>query len=82
MRDNKYPSFDFLCYTYTKIGEVMTNKKQVHKIHPEQYLTVSSEEQQTGSGRGGRREGAGRKKGQKIKEDFELKKSRSIRMTA
>lgn len=59
----------------------MANKKQVHKIHPEQYLIVSSEEQQTSSGRGGKREGAGRKKGQKIKEDFELKKSRSIRMT-
>ena len=59
----------------------MANKKQVHKIHPEQYLTISTEEQQTGSGRGGRREGAGRKKGQRIKEDFELKKSRSIRMT-
>lgn len=36
---------------------------------------------ETGSGRGGRREGAGRKKGQRIKEDFELKKARSIRMT-
>lgn len=51
----------------------MANKKQIHKI--------PSEEQQTGSGRGGRREGAGRKKGQRIKEDFELKKARSIRMT-
>lgn len=35
----------------------------------------------TGSGRGGPRPGAGRKKGQKIKKDFEIKKSRSIRMT-
>ena len=59
----------------------MTNKR---KIHVDQYALVSSKEQkisETGSGRGGRREGAGRKKGQKIKEDFELKKSRSIRMT-
>ncbi len=38
-------------------------------------------EANTGSGRGGKRPGAGRKKGQKIKEDFEIKKSRSIRMT-
>ena len=35
----------------------------------------------SGSGRGGARPGAGRKKGQKIKKDIELKKSRSIRMT-
>lgn len=35
----------------------------------------------SGSGRGGPRPGAGRKKGQKIKKDIELKKSRSIRMT-
>lgn len=33
------------------------------------------------SGRGGKREGAGRKKGKAIKPPSELKKTRSIRMT-
>lgn len=35
----------------------------------------------TGSGRGGARPGAGRKKGKPVKPKSELKKSRSIRMT-
>ncbi len=42
---------------------------------------ILNEAPKGGSGRGGSRPGAGRKKGQKIKEDCELKKARSIRMT-
>lgn len=44
-------------------------------------LKKQDNELNTGSGRGGARPGAGRKKGQKIKKDIELKKTRSIRMT-
>lgn len=79
--------------TYTEImmgkdpQELLNECKKQYKTDPEfnTYRLLAAakhlEEMSRGSGRGGARPGAGRKKGQKIKEDFELKKARSIRMT-
>ena len=51
---------------------------EFYKNNPDAMLVP---EIQSGSGRGGARPGAGRKKGKPVKPKSELKKARSIRMT-
>ena len=73
-----------------KADKIITSREeymQVQKAYIEEQVDLYKKDPgafmvpEFHSGRGGRREGAGRKKGQRIKEDFELKKARSIRMT-
>lgn len=91
IRDPKFVDAWKEIYTAIQMGkdpqELFNEYKKQYKADPEfdafKLLAAARhlEDINKGSGRGGARPGAGRKKGKPVKPKSELKKSRSIRMT-